>query len=403
MGKTLFGGTTQQVAMGLVAALMFIMAVEASQLGFGGGFGFFGWDDSGSLGWHSATITESDGVTKVRVHQRGCKIQLEQRGEIEFSEEENDFARLGPDASFEMEVRGCGDKLEVSAVPGVGAPVVTARLAGGDAVWNEKTRSRFHDALLLVFDTTGYDAEGRVERLFRRGGAPAVLAAAEKISSDWAQRVYLAALLAKDGLSTDDTVKTWNVAGRSLGSDYELAQLISDAPERHLGEPSVAAALVAALRSIDSDYELRRSMDSLLGRGAMATPGTLDDLLTVASAKINSDYELAELLIALAEKLPAGAALPQHLDRAFDTVNSDYELRRALTAYAERPGLSRADLERLLQSASSGLSSDYELAEFLRAVANYQKGAEPWPPGLQKAIDGISSDHERQRAREAFE
>ncbi len=42
--------------MGLVAALMFIMAVEASQLGFGGGDRLFGWDDSGSLGWHSATI-----------------------------------------------------------------------------------------------------------------------------------------------------------------------------------------------------------------------------------------------------------------------------------------------------------------------------------------------------------
>ena len=84
MSKTLFGGTTQQVILGLVAALMFIMAVEASQLGLGGGFGgfgFFGWDDQGGLGWHAATyIDDDDGKIKVRVHQNGCRIQLEQQG-----------------------------------------------------------------------------------------------------------------------------------------------------------------------------------------------------------------------------------------------------------------------------------------------------------------------------------
>ena len=105
----------------------------------------------------------------------------------------------------------------------------------------------------------------------------------------------------------------------------------------------------------------------------------------------------------MADKLPAGAALPASLDRTLATVNSDYELRRSLNAFAERSGLSRADLERLLEAATRGLTSDYELAEFLVTVAAHQKGAEPWPPGLEKAIAAISSDHDQARVRAAFD
>lgn len=404
MGKTRFGGTTQQVVMGLVAALMFIMAVEASQLGFGGGFGFFGWDGEGNLGWHSATFTESDGMVRVRVNQGGCKLKLEQHGEVAFSDDERDFAAFGPGASFELLVKGCGDKLEVTATGGAaaGAPTVKAKLGGNDVPWDERARGHFHDALQLVF-ATGYDASGRVDRLFQRGGAAAVLAAAEKIGSDGAQRTYLEMLLGKDALSAEDAAKTWRLAGSSLGSDYELAQLVVDASARYFAEPPVRTAVAGALRSIGSDYELRRALETLLQQGAAADPQSADELLGIAADKITSDYEQAEFLGDFAERLPAGAPLPAKLDQALSSISSDYELRRTLTTYGERPGLRRADLDRLLEVAAAEISSDYELAELLISVARSQKGAEPWPPGLEKAIGSISSDHEELRARQAFE
>jgi hypothetical protein len=406
MAKTLFGGTAQQVFMGLVAALMFILAIEASQFGFSGGglHGFFGWDGKGSFGWHSASITDDDGVIRIQVREDGCRIRLEQEGAVVFTADERDFASLSPDAGFELEVRGCGDKFELKASPGatVGLPpVIAAKLGGKDAAWDEVTRERFHKALQLVFETTGFDAEGRVERLYQSGGAAGVLAVAGKMQSDWGQRIYLHHLLGKESLTPAETAEVWKLAGRSLGSDYELAQMIIEAPPRHSADPAVKAAKIDALRSIASDYELRRSFDHLLEQGVDGKD--LDDMLSVAASKLSSDYEQAEFLQAVANNLPAGSPLPASLDAALGTLSSDYELRRALDPFLERPGLSRADLERLLQVANRGISSDYEMAELLVHVAEHQKGPEPWPPAVKLAIDGMASDYEQERAREAFE
>ena len=404
MAKTLFGGTAQQVFMGLVAALMFIMAIEASRFGFGDGMhGFFGWDDNGRIGWHSASVSDDNGVTRIRVREDGCKIELEQEGEVVFTADERDLASLGPGARFELEVRGCGDKFQLEASPGAagGPPAVVAKLGGQDVAWDEAARERFHKALQLIFETTGFDAEGRVERLYQQGGAAAVLAAAGKMQSDWGQRIFLHQLLRKESLTVAETVEVWKLAGRSLGSDYELAQMIQEAPPRHAADPAVKAAKIDALRSIASDYELRRTFDFLLEQGA--TGKDLEEMLEVAAGKLSSDYEQAEFLLAVAKHLPAGEPLPASLDGALGTLSSDYELRRALDPYIERPGLSRAELERLLQVAIRGISSDYEMAELLTSVAEHQKSAEPWPPAVQRAIDDLASDHDQRRAREAFE
>ncbi len=403
MSKTFLGGTLQQVVMGLFAALIFIMAVEASQLGFGGGFqgfGFFGWDDHGGLGWHSATIVDHDGVTKVRLHEDGCKIQLEKEGDVTFSDDETDIASLAAGSRLDLEMRGCGDKFELEARPGVGKPELKVKLDGKDAAWDATSRARFHDALIYVF-STGFDAEGRVERLWQSGGAKAVLDAADNLRSDSAQRLYLSTLLAKEELSAADTVRLWQVAKKQLSSDYELAEMILQAPDRYSADPQVRQAFLAALHSLSSDYELQRSLDFVLTRESTDEP-MIEELVQVAGDEISSDYELAQFLIQVAEKLPAGASLPPSLERALESLSSDYEMQRTLEAFVERQALPRADLQRLLEVARHGISSDYELASFLISVAKKQKSSEPWPQGVQAAIDSISSDYEQNRARAAY-
>lgn len=402
MSKTLFGGTTQQIVLGLLAALMFIMAVEASQIGFGGltGYGFFGWDDNGALGWHAATsMTERDGTRRVRVHEKGCRVLLEDQGEVKFTDDERDFAALGAGAFFKMQVRGCGDKFAVEAKGGGPAPVVSVEIDGDPAAWDETARGRFFDALQLVFERTGYDATGRVDRLFRRGGAAAVLEAVGRMASDSAQRTYLATLLGKNELTVAETVRVWQLAGDKLGSDYELAELILAAPARHATEPEVRTELVRALHSLGSDYELRRTLEYLIERDGAAYAG---ELIAVAGDEMSSDYDMAEFLIQAAGRLPAGAPLPASLEGALDSVNSDYELRRTLMAFVELPGLSRDDLDRLLKVAAKEISNDYEMTELLIAVAQRQKSAEPWPPSVKEALAEIASDHDEQRAREAL-
>src|SRR5262245_46294956 len=136
MNKALVGGSVRQVVFGLGAALLFVLAIEAAQLGMGG-FGFFGWDGF-NFGWHGASITERNGRLSVVVRDQGCKLKVKSHGEISLNDAEDEIVAVSPNGYFELEEEGCGPDLELEAKPG---PQVTVKIDGKPAAYDAATRA----------------------------------------------------------------------------------------------------------------------------------------------------------------------------------------------------------------------------------------------------------------------
>ena len=92
-------------------------------------------------------------------------------------------------------------------------------------------------------------------------------------------------------------------AGQEITSDYERTELLSDiAKDRLMTTDEQRLAYTAATRTIDSSYEHRRALQPLVESGSLSDV-VLRSALDSAS-NIESDYELAELLIALGKTQP---------------------------------------------------------------------------------------------------
>jgi len=144
-----------------------------------------------------------------------------------------------------------------------------------------------------------------------------------------------------------------------------------------------------------SDYARRRYYTTLLSMRQLDRQ-QVRRVVEQAGAEMSSDYELAELLVALAKLDAFSDDSHGAFVSAVKSIDSDYEGRRALTALLRRDRLAPATVESLLDVATT-IDSDYELAELLIDVSKRYAIDDRTRPVYIKAVGSIGSDYEHRR------
>jgi beta-lactamase regulating signal transducer with metallopeptidase domain len=169
--------------------------------------------------------------------------------------------------------------------------------------------------------------------------------------------------------------------------------------ERFLRSGGVSAVMTEIGR-IQSTYVKGRYYRELF-RQATLTPDQYLQVMTQAATEMrSSDYELAQLLIAIADKLPGDDASRGAYFRAAGSIDSDYELRRVYSAMLKRGAVSSQTLAALLENTAS-IESDYELTQLLRQIIAQQPLDERNRAAFFRAVGTISSDYEKRRVLSA--
>ena len=191
--------------------------------------------------------------------------------------------------------------------------------------------------------------------------------------------------------SLDETTRAW------------LAKIVLDAirqgsfdtdkrVQRILAKSGVAGVL-AEIRQINGSYGKRRYYQELLKQANLDATG-LRDVLKQAGGDINSDYEQAQLLIAVAPMLTGKDAAIQPFFDAVATIKSDYEHSRVLKTLLNAGTPSRPVLV-LVASSTKAISSDYEKANVLKRVAAVYLDDPTLREVFFQTVASIGSDYER--------
>lgn len=157
--------------------------------------------------------------------------------------------------------------------------------------------------------------------------------------------------------------------------------------------------LVAELAQLQGDYTRRIYYQAAVESGKLDVAG-FEELVDMAARTISSDYELAELLIAVSKSQPLTARMQAGFVAAAKTISSDYERHRVLTAALARPGLTPAAQAGLLDAAA-GINSDYELATLLLELNAARPIDDAVRPAFFVAANSLASDYEHRRVLSA--
>lgn len=215
------------------------------------------------------------------------------------------------------------------------------------------------------------DARGNITRRFRVGSTERPF---EPEGREWLARI-LPRFIRQSGLNAKERVARFLSGG---GID----------------------AVLAEIARIDGSYGKRLYFSQLL-RQAPLDAGGARRVLEQAGREIDSDYELATLLIDVTGRLVLDAAARQAYFAAAKGIDSDYEMRRVYTAALDRGGMTVPLVVSLLEGARE-LDSDYEAATLLIDVVRRQRidGALRTP--FFGALTTIGSAYEKARVLQAL-
>jgi beta-lactamase regulating signal transducer with metallopeptidase domain len=159
-------------------------------------------------------------------------------------------------------------------------------------------------------------------------------------------------------------------------------------------------AVLQEINLVATDYARRRYYTKLLSMRQLDR-GQIRRVVEQAGSQMSSDYELAELLVALSTLDAFGDDSHTAFVAAVKKIDSDYERRRALNALLQRDRLAPATVQALLDAAST-IGSDYELAELLIDVSKRYAINDQTRPTYIKALGSIESDYEHRRVLAAI-
>jgi beta-lactamase regulating signal transducer with metallopeptidase domain len=329
----------------------------------------------------------------------GQKLEIRYDGEIEFTDDDTDVARLTPGGSLRIRDGGMmtsvlgGHTVEVIAD---GSGNITRRFWAGSSErpFDPEGRKWLASVLPRFIRQTGIGASSRVARILKSKGPAGVLAEISLIEGSWGKRRYFTELLKAGPLDAATIRQVLAQAGREIDSDFELASLLIENADKLLVDDASRQAYFEAARSIESDFEMHRVFSAVVKRGPMP-PALLGSLLAT-SRNIDSDFEEASLLIEVAKLQTLDNTTRPAFFTALETVQSDFEHRRVLSALGTRADLPQETVAAMLTSGAS-VSSDFEAASFLVQIAKQQPVEGSLRAPFFHAVDSIDSAFERGR------
>jgi hypothetical protein len=275
-----------------------------------------------TLGWEHSNTDDGRNVT------------LAGRNVV-FNDDYTDVESIASDGYFRVsEVRGgMARRLEITPeADGQLKRVYTVR--GEVRPFEGEARQWFARLLSESVAGSGFDAEARVLKLLKRGGASAVLAEMMRLKSDYARRVYSSVLVEQGNLNGEQLAKLLKQNSRAISSDYEKATLLIQVLKNNLTDRDVRAAFFETLGTLSSDYERGRVLSVLLKRDDLATETILLALKSVGG--MSSDYEKANVLIRASKTGAANESVRAAIIEAAHTLSSDHERGRVLTAATKK-------------------------------------------------------------------
>jgi len=198
----------------------------------------------------------------------------------------------------------------------------------------------------------------------------------------------------------DGDEQSYNSAARQWFANllplvFRRAGLIAEERAARILEREGVAGVLQEISYIPSDYVARKYFEVLLTEASLSEQ-QLREIVQQAGRELESDYELAELLIRVAESHSVDRSVQIAYVEAAGHIDSDYETRRVLDAVLDRPGLDQDVAEAMLQLATE-IDSDYELAELLIGMMERHPIQETLTPEFFAAVATLESDYEHRR------
>ena len=355
------------------------------------GIFFTGWSQQVIIeNNNTKTIITSKSKHKIKHHGDGNSFNIEHKGNISVSDDDRDVTSISSGGYLEIDKTTFGSKRSV---------IIEQRSSGlskqyyegrKEQPWDPYGKEWLAEILPDIVRSTSIAAKDRVDRFYRKGGAPRVLEEINEIDSDHVKTTYFNLLLKKKGLSSTDLINILEEIEDEVRSDHYQAQLLEDNSSLFLQNENVTRAYFDVVSDIGSSHYASSVLKEALRETNFSDASFV--YIIKASKDIDSDYHQAELLSEALEVRGLTDEVISEIIRAAQEVRSDYYQAKLLKKAMELDNLSSESLEEIIV-AISDVSSDYYMASVFSDLLEEQLNEQVQLKIINLIEDEMSSDY----------
>ena len=245
----------------------------------------------------------------------------------------------------------------------------------------------------------GYDANERMERVYRKGGPTALLNEVDSLKTDQVKALYLARLFSIDSLLPDFRPYIIKKIA-SMGSDQDKMSFLRKITAAQLKNPQTDSFYFDVIKGIGSDMDRMNALRNVIDQDSIANANTYKILFLTGG--LASDIDKANVFQNMLDK---GMIAGQYYDSLLviiSKMNSDVD-----KANLYRKLISRKDLNEdqwiILQDKISLLGSDPDKTNLLVELAPKMPQTIVLKANYQKVARTLNNDNDYGHAMRAIQ
>lgn len=312
---------------------------------------------------HGNTIINNNGSVYVEINYEG---------EITFNDDETSIQSITPDGFLKYRRN---DK-RLFAQSNYHGEISYELYEGGKKLnINDDYGKKFLANAIKELIANGFDAKGRLERIYRKGGNKAVLNEVSHIDNDFVKGIYFDFLLSADSLSHDDMIEIAKKIRSQIGSDFEKGKLLNKFAGNYSKDSLLTAAYLDAATSIGSDFDKSNALKNILRQPL--PDNQLDQVLGVSNT-IGSDFDKVNIIKEVIDKKTSASG---NFDKIFDAIagiGSDFDRKNLLVQLIDKGVATDKNFDKMLGMINH-INSDFDKVNLLMdLIKNNNQSEEQW-------------------------
>ncbi len=348
-----------------------------------------------SLSWFGHTSQHGDNNGSISISNGDFHETIKWSGKIILSEDENSFASISPGGYIRLKQ----DDKKMLAESNLKGVIHYELYNGNEQLPLNDSGRNFISAAIKEMIAWGFNAQGRAERIYKKGGAKAVLQEIKQIKMDAVKFPYFELLFNNDSLEREDllqAVKMITITGADVNRQYLLNRVSS----LQRKDTAIAAAWIAAITHLDADVEKTGLLNKLIREDSLSDEN-FNSVVNII-AHLNADMDKRSIMEEILRKEPLPEDrwnkildLSKHLNADMDK-QSMFRLLTASKALTETQWIS------LVQFASDQ-NSDIDKANLLVLLTEKMPKTENTKAAYRQAAKKINNDADYGRAIKMLE
>lgn len=339
---------------------------------------------------YSTSVNISNGKTTIKVNNGLNKYVIESKGTFVLSDDDKDILSVSSGGYLELSKTAFGSRRRMVIEPNGSGGVEKTYYEGSRKVsFIPDGKAWLAEVLPEIVRSTVLGAESRVNRFYRNGGTPAVLAEVRQLDSDYVATKYIELLMEK-GLSVAELTQIVKVAGESIESDHHLAEILRHNREALTQSPGAISAYIVATKNIESDHHKSQVLRGII-KDDQISDAQLGELLAITEG-IDSDHHLAEVYKSIINERELSDQNINTLIKLSESIDSDHHKAETFKRLINDRDLSSANLALFLEQLED-INSDHHMTSVLMEVVEKDINEKNQILLLDLIDDEISSDH----------